>query len=58
MYYASSIFSLLENKKFHTNQSQTSMIVNYSYGLRARYVEIIDEEVSDLFAPPNKRLND
>lgn len=34
------------------------MIVNYSYGLRARYVEIIDEEVSDLFAPPNKRLND
>ncbi|CAD8184449.1 unnamed protein product [Paramecium octaurelia] len=56
--YASSIFSLLENKKFHTNQSQASQLVNYSYGLRARYVEIIDEEVSDLFAPPNKRLND
>lgn len=57
-YYASSLFSLLENKKFHTNQAQNSPVTNYSYGLRVRYVEIVDEEVTDLLAPPNKRLSD
>lgn len=57
-YYASSLFSLLENKKFHTNQAQNSLVTNYSYGLRVRFVEIVDEEVMDLLAPPNKRLSD
>jgi hypothetical protein len=49
---------MLENKKFHTNQAQSSQITNYGYGIRIRYVEIIDEEITDLLAPPNKRLSD
>ena len=49
---------MLENKKFHTNNAQGSLITNYSFGVRVRHVEIIDEEITDLLAPPNKRLSD
>lgn len=58
MFYASSLFSLLENKKFHTNNAQSSQITNYSYGVRVRYVEVVDEEIVDLLAPPNKRVSE
>lgn len=52
--FADSLFNLLENKKYHTNSARNSQAQNFSFGVRVRYVEIVDEEVIDLLALPNK----
>jgi len=51
--YSDSLFNLLENKKYHTNIAKNSQTQNFSYGIRIRYVEIIDEELTDLLAGSN-----
>jgi kinesin family protein 3/17 len=49
--FSDSLFNLLENKKYHTNIGKNAQ--NFSYGIRIRYVEIIDEEITDLLAGAN-----
>lgn len=45
--FADSLFNVMENKKYHNNSAQ-SQIEKFSYNIRIRYVEILDEEVKDL----------
>lgn len=52
--FSDSLFNLLENKKYHhTNIAKNTQTQNFSYGVRIRYVEIIDEEMNDLLAGGN-----
>jgi len=44
-----SLFNLLEHKKYYTNVGDNTQIQNFYFGVRIRYVEIIDEEIVDLF---------
>ncbi len=53
-----SIFNLLETKKHQANQVRSSNIQNYSYGVRVRFVEIIDEEINDLLGHSNSTMSD
>ncbi|KRX05294.1 P-loop containing nucleoside triphosphate hydrolase [Pseudocohnilembus persalinus] len=55
---ADSLFTILEDKKHHTNQARTGNMQNYNFAVRCRFVEIIDEEVYDLFGRPGKNLQD
>ena len=45
--FADSLFNVMESKKYHNNSAQ-SQIEKFSYNIRIRYVEILDEEVKDL----------
>lgn len=45
----------MENKKYQTNVARNSQAQNFSYGVRVRYVEIIDEDISDLLVTNNNR---
>ena len=49
--FADAVFKNLERKKFETNNSKSSN-ESYNYHIRIRYVEILDEEIIDLLAPP------
>ena len=40
---------MMENKKYHTNNAQ-SQVENFSYNIRIRYIEVLDEEVRDLLS--------
>lgn len=56
--FSDSLFNLLENKKFHTNSGRNSQTQSFSYGVRIRYVEIIDEEINDLLTGGNNNYAD
>ena len=45
--FSDALFNVMENKKYHTNNAQ-GQIDNFSYNIRVRYVEILDEEIKDL----------
>lgn len=47
--FADALFNVMENKKYHTNNAQ-NQIDNFSYNIRIRYVEILDEEIKDLLS--------
>jgi len=47
--FADALFNSMENKKYHTKSSQ-NQIRDFSYTVRVRYIEIIDEEIKDLLA--------
>ena len=49
MLMADSIFHMLEAKKYQSNQSRQGGITNFAYAIRMRLIEVIDEEVNDLF---------
>jgi len=45
--FGDSLFNVMENKKHHTNNAQ-GQINSFSYNVRVRYVEVVDEEIKDL----------
>lgn len=47
--FADSVFNVLDNKKYQNNQKNAG---TFSYSVRARYVEILDEEINDLLIQP------
>jgi len=53
--FADALFNSMENKKYHTNNAQ-NQISNFSYVVRIRYIEIVDEEIKDLLSTTREEL--
>ena len=53
---ADQMFTLLERKKYEANTAKSGN-QTYNFGIRMRYVEIYDEDIIDLLAPPNTAAN-
>ena len=49
-HFAHSLFQMLEDKKFRLNagRAPTMSSQGYTYSVKMRYVEIVDEEINDL----------
>ncbi|EAS00321.3 kinesin motor catalytic domain protein (macronuclear) [Tetrahymena thermophila SB210] len=55
---ADSLFNQLETRKHHSSKLNQGNFQNYSYGVRVRYVEIIDEEITDLLGNAGNQFSD
>ncbi|CAG9332942.1 unnamed protein product [Blepharisma stoltei] len=57
-YFVQSLFESLDEKKYKLNQGRPSSGSSqaYSYSVRIRYLEIVDEEISDLLIQSNSRI--
>lgn len=51
--YGDALFNLLENKRFQMGRSG-----KFSYSVKMRYAEIIDEDITDLLALPQDKFGD
>ncbi|EGR27555.1 kinesin-like protein, putative [Ichthyophthirius multifiliis] len=48
MHMGNSLFNQLDTRKRQSNQQRQAGLQNYSYAVRVRFVEILDEEIADL----------
>lgn len=55
---ADSLFNQLETRKHHSSKINQGNMQNYSYGVRVRYIEIIDEEITDLLGSGGNQFSD
>lgn len=57
-YFVQALFESLDEKKYKLNQTRpaSGQIQAYSYSVRMRYLEIADEEITDLLIQSNSRI--
>ena len=52
--FSDTIFNLMDSKKF-SSSSNKNQLQSFNYGIKVRYLEIIDEEIIDLLAGPGNQ---